>query len=215
MAGDPSAAGRAGPQRAEGSQAVGAGPDALVRLARASEAAAIAAVQRAAWLADAALPRAVLDALDDAELAARWAEAVVRPPTPSHRVLVALEGDQLVGMAALGPAEDPDTDPAREAALVALVVAPEARRRGHGSRLLAAAVDTMRGLGFLTAYAWVGDLGGRRFLHGAGWAEDDALRVLDLDGSGRVRVEEVRLATDLRDDPREHADPGAGGGRRR
>jgi hypothetical protein len=37
----------------------------------------------------------------------------------------------------------------------------------------------------------------RGFLDGAGWAPDGAHRELDLDGTGAVRVKQVRLHTDL------------------
>jgi hypothetical protein len=59
-------------------------------------------------------------------------------------------------------------------------------------------VDTLREAGFRTAYAWVAHDRGRAFLVEAGWAEDGARRTLDLDGSGTVLAEELRLVTDVR-----------------
>jgi ribosomal protein S18 acetylase RimI-like enzyme len=172
--------------------------DVSVRPARATDVEAAARAQLAAWAEDGVLPDQVLTAIAPGELAATWTEAVLRPPSAKHRVLVALEGELVVGVVATAPTDDPDGDPLREGAIVALSVAPAARHRGHGSRLLAAAVDTMRETGFETAYAWVPDEPGLAFLTKAGWAEDGARRTLDLDGSGTVLAEELRLVTDVR-----------------
>ena len=62
-----------------------------------------------------ALPDDLLEAVGSAEAADRWRSAIAEPPSPRHRVLTALDGDRLVGFAALAPASDPDTDPARTA----------------------------------------------------------------------------------------------------
>lgn len=172
--------------------------DVSVRPARATDAEAAARAQLAAWTEGGVLPARALAAVSLADLAATWAEAVIRPPSSKHRVLVALEGDLVVGVAATAPNEDPDADNAREGMVIALSVTPVVRGHGHGSRLLAAAIDTLRDAGFGTAYAWVADERGRDFLTKAGWAEDGARRTLDLDGTGTVIAEEIRLVTDVR-----------------
>ena len=81
-----------------------------------------------------------------------------------------------------------------------VVLDPDERRQGHGSRLLQAAVDTLRADRFERAVTWLvsSDDALRGFLDGAGWAPDGAHRELDLDGAGTVRVKQVRLHTDLR-----------------
>jgi GNAT superfamily N-acetyltransferase len=172
--------------------------DVSVRPARATDAEAAARAQLASWAEDGVIPAGVLAAASVSELAAAWAEAIVRPPSSRHRVLVAVDAEVVVGVAATAPHDDPDADPRDEGALMALTVAPVARGRGHGSRLLAAAVDTLRDAGFGTAYAWVPDERGLDFLVQAGWAEDGARRTLDLDGTGTVLAEEIRLVTDVR-----------------
>lgn len=184
--------------------------DASVRVARADDTPAVGAVQARAWREAYAglLPPGLLDGLDPAALAAGWREAVVRPPTPRHRVLVALAGTRVVGFAAPGPAGDPDCDPRVDAELHALLVDPPAQRAGHGSRLLAAAVDSLRELGFTRALAWVNaaEQTPLAFLTGAGWGRDGAERTLDLRGDGGVLVAQVRLHTDLSPAP----SPGGG-----
>src|SRR5665647_487653 len=94
------------------------------------------------------------------------------------------------------PAAPADAAAVAAVELLLLLVDPDSRDRGHGSRLLAAAVDHLRTDGFATAYTWVvaADARSRRFLAAAGWAVDGAARELDM---GQP-VREVRLHTDLR-----------------
>ena len=94
---------------------------------------------------------------------------------------------------------DPDCDPVADGEIQELTVDPDEHGRGHGSRLLQAAVDTLRSDRFTRAVLWAisTDDSLRGFLTGAGWAADGAHRELDLDGEGTVRVREVRLHTAL------------------
>ena len=82
--------------------------------------------------------------------------------------------------------------------IVALVVQPDHWRRGHGSRLLTAAVDVARGDGFRHAYAWLPatDEAGRSFLTGAGWAPDGVHRQVDA-GTSEQPARQVRLHSDI------------------
>jgi ribosomal protein S18 acetylase RimI-like enzyme len=114
-------------------------------------------------------------------------------------VLVALERNRVVGFAITSPASDPDCDPIVDGELSDLTVDPTEQRRGHGSRLLQAAADTMHADRFERAVLWAGaaDDALREFLTGAGWAADGAHRELDLDGTGTTRLKQVRLHTAL------------------
>lgn len=182
--------------------------DASVRRAEASDARAITEVQAAAWREaySGSLPDEVLDAIGSATAVGVWRDSVTSPPSPRHRVLVALAGPAVVGLAAYGPAGDPDLDPDEDAELLAMCVAPGATGQGHGSRLVNASVDHLREDGFRRAHTWVAVLGAadeslRRFLEGAGWGADGAHRRLDLDGGGTVIVPQVRLTTALGEGP--------------
>jgi hypothetical protein len=75
-------------------------------------------------------------------------------------------------------------------------------RVGHGSRLLQACADTLRADRFVRATTWLNsnDDVRRGFLVSAGWEPDGAHRELDLHGDGAVRVKQVRLHTDVRDE---------------
>jgi ribosomal protein S18 acetylase RimI-like enzyme len=177
--------------------------DLSVRPAREADAVALAAVQVASWQVGyaATLPPAILDwlAAQADDFARAWAEAAVRPPTYRHRVLVACEGSDVVAGASLGPAEDEDLDPGTEAEVFTFAVDPAHRRAGHGSRLLSASVDLLRGAGFSAATIWLDrhDVASRELFTTAGWADDGSTRRLDLDGDGSVVVEQLRMHTDL------------------
>lgn len=176
-----------------------------VRPARPEDAGEIARIQLATWRVAyrRILPRHVLDNLDEAYLARRWTAAVQEPPTPAHRVLVAVEqaeASYLVGFVASGPADEEALAPQEPAeslgpdvaAITDLLVEPRWGRRGHGSRLLAASVDHWRQDGLTRAVAWAfdGDAATRKFLTGAGWEPDGAARALDVDD---MLVAQLRL----------------------
>jgi GNAT superfamily N-acetyltransferase len=185
-----------------------------VRPARPDDAGEIARIQLTTWRVayHRLLPRHVLDGLEVDWLAARWREAVTAPPSPRHRVLIAIEqaesGDQPtaypVGFVATGPADEaalaPDEEPlgADVAAVTDLLVEPRWGRRGHGSRLLAAAVDLWREDAFGAAVAWAyeEDPATRGFLASTGWEADGARRALDVDD---LLVRQVRLHVALND----------------
>jgi ribosomal protein S18 acetylase RimI-like enzyme len=173
-----------------------------VRVAVPSDAGAIGRVQVAAWREryDGVLPAELVDAMRSEDFAARWAQSLQRPGDARNRVLVALDGDAVRGFAVTGPAADPDADPVADGEIGELAVDPAHRRQGHGSRLLQAAVETLRSDRFARGVVWLAsaDDEARRFVSEAGWAPDGAHRELDLDGGGTVRVKQIRLHTDLR-----------------
>jgi GNAT superfamily N-acetyltransferase len=168
--------------------------DVSVRPARPEDAERIARVQLSTWrTAYGFLPADALDVPEE-QAAALWLRAIELPPTPRHRVLVAMDAAELVGFAASGPAEDEDEDGAVE--LTALLVEPRWGRRGHGSRLLSATVDHWREDegGRAVHWAWERDTATRSFLTGAGWELDGSARGLDT-GAGVER--QVRLHADV------------------
>ena len=175
--------------------------DVSVRVAWAADASAIADVQVRSWR-DAyggLLPTEILDDLPADEFAAAWNQSITKPKDARQRVLVALERAVVRGFAATAPATDADSNPGTDSEIAEFVVDPGHRHAGHGSRLLHAAVDTLRSDKFHRATLWLNsnndDL--RMFLTEQGWASDGAFRELDLHGDGSVRVKQVRLHTDL------------------
>lgn len=171
--------------------------DVSVRPARPADAERVARVQLSTWRTAYAdlLPEDALQVPEE-QVAALWLRAVEVPPSPRHRLLVALERDDLVGFAALAPAEDDGLDADTTGELTALLVEPRWGRRGHGSRLLAAAVDTWLPEAVTTAVCWVWerDRATRSFLTSAGWEADGAARGLD---TGPRVQRQIRFHTSL------------------
>lgn len=175
--------------------------DVSVRPARVEDVAEIARIQVATWQFGYAsiLPAQVLGALNAGSAQAIWTAAVADPPSPQHHVLVAVEREWTVGFIALSPADDlesEDPQPSTTVAVGPLLVEPRWTRRGHGSRLMAAAVEHARADGMTRAIAWIpeADAVSREFLIGAGWAPDGLVRALDT-GAGELR--EIRLHAGL------------------
>ncbi|GAA3187613.1 GNAT family N-acetyltransferase [Dactylosporangium siamense] len=189
----------------------------FVRPARPDDVVEITRIQLTTWRVAyrRLLPQHILDQLDEDWITRRWRDAITEPPTPAHRVLVAVEQQEtpggptsayVVGFAASGPADDtalaPDEDHtvlAKAAAITDVLVEPRWGRRGHGSRLLAASVDLWRTDGFTTALAWTfaDDRVTRRFLESSGWAPDGVSRSLDVDD---LLVPQVRWHASLETD---------------
>lgn len=171
--------------------------DVSVRPARPGDAPAIARVQATTWRTAyrAVLPAAVLDDWDDEAVTASWAAAVATPPTPRHRVLVAVERDEVVGFAGVAPVED---DPGA-AELGPLLVEPRWGRRGHGSRLLAAVADLATADGVARLQVWLleSDRASADFFESAGWAADGWARTLE---TGAEPLRELRWQTALDDE---------------
>lgn len=165
-----------------------------VRPARPEDAERVAAVQLSTWRTaySSFLPPDAL-AVPVEQAAALWLRAIELPPSATHRLLVGMDGTELVGFAASGPSDDDDVEAVE---LTALLVEPRWGRRGHGSRLLAATVDHWRGDGASTAvhWAWERDAASRGFFTAAGWEPDGTARGLDTG----PRVErQLRLHADV------------------
>lgn len=172
--------------------------DVSVRPATSADADVIASLQLDAWLER--LGDAAIAAIDPAVVAASWTTAIGAPPDPRGRVLVAASGPRVVGFAATAPSSaslaagsgsgddaEGDVPGGWTTELVALEVAPADRRQGHGSRLLAAAVDLARERGAHHVGAWSlrEDTARTDFLTSAGLAEVGVRRVLDVPGGER------------------------------
>lgn len=173
----------------------GPGADNSVRPAREPDLSAIGAVHARSWSGPyaQALPSALVDALDPEVLAAAWRAAVLAPPTPQHRVHVAVGDGIVAGFVASAPVGVAYVDDAEQGALsgghgpvteiVALEVDPLHQRRGHGSRMLAAVVEGCRLDGTEQLHVWVhvDDAPRAEFLRGAGFEADGARRRRALD----------------------------------
>lgn len=154
-----------------------------VRPARSADAAEIGRLQLSTWRTayTAVLPGPVLEALDEDAAAQSWLLAIQHPPTAGHHVLLGVERDEPVGFVAF-------TVFGATAEIGPLLVEPRWGRRGHGSRLLAAATDIARAEGATKAVAWIpeADPVSAAFFDGSGWGIDGRVRILDT-GAGELR----------------------------
>ena len=169
----------------------------FVRLATVEDTPAMAALALAAWRVGfhEVLPDSALN-LDADEVATSWENAIVNPPTPGHRVLVATDAGVVRGYAAMGPANDPDlVNVAGVVEVIDLVVAPNAYNQGHGTRLLHACADYARDGGATSAVTWVSlvDEPRRAFYLANGFGPDGAIRELEIDQT--TTLKQVRLGT--------------------
>lgn len=199
------------------------GADNSVRPAREPDLAAIGAVQAHTWTGPYAqvLPPSLVAALTPDVLAGAWRPAVTEPPTARHRVHVAVGDGIVAGFVASAPlpmelvteadVQSAAVDPplagsaAQVMEIVALEVDPLHQRRGHGSRLLAAVVDTARAEGVTGLHVWVhvDDAPRAAFFRGAGFDTDGARRRRALPGADEASDDhrgvwpEVRLVASL------------------
>lgn len=169
-----------------------------VRLALPSEAVDVARLQRRSWSRIKGMAPAL--AAFPADQAVRtWHEAIVKPPLAHCRVLVALQQGQVVGFAVTGPSDDPDA--AVDDGMIAEFVVDGDELGDDASRLLNAAVDTLRADGYETATWWVRseDDALRGFLVECGWAADGAHRSLGFEEETDA-IKQVRLMTRIGSD---------------
>jgi GNAT superfamily N-acetyltransferase len=179
--------------------------DVSVRPARPADAAEVARVQVVTWRTAyrRVLPASVLDDWDTDAATASWRAAVESPPTPGHGVLVALEGQTVVGFAAFGTAELTAGEQPHAAGptteLSTLLVEPRWGRRGHGSRLLAAVTDIAKAGGAARLQTWLlePDRVAADFYESTGWAPDGWARTLE---TGAEPLREIRWHTLLDDE---------------
>ena len=112
--------------------------------------------------------------------------------------LLALEGTEFVGFAAVSDRLDNANLLAPIGEVEVLYVLPRWGRRGHGGRLLAGAAAELRRAGATTAQWWIpeSDKATRTFLMSAGWSADGVRRELD---TGAEPLFEIRYSggTDL------------------
>lgn len=183
------------------SQQAGPLADASVRVARLSDAPAVGFVQavvfREAYAA--VLAPEVTEQFQPQPFASAWRATLQGAASGDGVLLVACAGEQVVGFAAVGASSDPDAGD-ETAELLVLGVHPDARRQGHGSRLLHAVVDTARARGrsVLTAWPLASAEEVRAFLAAAGLAPDGAHRDRVVGPEGET-VTEVRLTASVQD----------------
>ncbi|MQA61405.1 MAG: GNAT family N-acetyltransferase [Actinophytocola sp.] len=175
-----------------------------VHLARPTDAGEIARIQRDTWRAAYRdiVGEAALAELDDAATEERWVAAIAHADTD---VFVATEAGFTVGFSVSGKAPEGElagpegelpADADHTGLIATVLVEPRWGRRGHGGRLLAAAVRALRSRGAKRAVTWVSesDSATLSFYRALGWDPDGTVRTLD---TGERQLREMRLAGGL------------------
>ena len=177
----------------------------FVRPAELADAAAIAEIQVQTWTTTPGVPTDDEVVPDISETARAWERAIMVPPTSRHQVWVATADDIVVGAAAIAPAADPDLDAQRVSELLLFVVDASHRRKGHGSRLLTATMQSISPDAD-EAVTWLltSDDPTRAYLEASGWVADGAFRSLGAAQSAEwaqdsahddLLIRQIRLAT--------------------
>jgi GNAT superfamily N-acetyltransferase len=142
------------------------------------------------------VPEAALDQLTGPAARQAWAAAVTTGQ--GHHVLVATEGDWVVGFCAAAPVDADEVGVSPDhAQIVTLLVEPRWGRRGHGRRLLGAAFEEVARDGAHRGIAWLPeqDVASRACYDRIGWDPDGMVRTLD---AGDRELRELRLTGPLR-----------------
>jgi ribosomal protein S18 acetylase RimI-like enzyme len=151
----------------------------MIRAAAFEDASRLAEIHITSWQAAYVdlLPAEFLDALSD-ELATRteqWQDWL-STESPQRAVLVAVDGDEIVGFAHVGPSGDKDLKPGEVGELYAMYLDPGRFRQGWGTDLMAAVFEELRAGGFSEASLWVmtANTAAQAFYENAGWKADGA-----------------------------------------
>ena len=166
-----------------------------VREATPDDARAIATVHVASWRAAyrGLMPDEVLAGLSVPDRERSWLDRLTAQ-APRTRTVLATDGPTVLGFASTGPPLVPEDRPDPDLGdLYAVYLDPGVWGRGVGTRLHAAALDSLRDCGFTRAGLWVLDGNERalRFYRREGWVDTGRTR-LDR-GPGGITLHERRL----------------------
>ncbi len=118
----------------------------------------------------------------------RWA---CQPDEPGLRALVLTEGGEIAGVSSFGPSRFPDL--AGWGEVVSLYLLPEYMGKGYGARLLSAALEELKGMGFREAFLWTlkENRRARRFYERQGFRLRDET-VIEIGGAALKEVQYCR-----------------------
>ena len=166
---------------------------AALRLARAEDADAIAAIQIRAWRTAYAgiMPAGFLAEQDAGQRAQRWRGRIGPAAAPDSPTFVIAAAGRVLAFVHTGPVRDTDLQPDGRAEVYTLYVDPTEWRRGLGATLLRAVDDFWRPRGVRELVLWVFEANrpARDFYEREGWHADGSTQVDDF---GSVQAVEIR-----------------------
>jgi GNAT superfamily N-acetyltransferase len=138
------------------------------------------------------IPNDILQGIDVVNRAEHYPLELTGPNDP--RTLIAVKGEDIVGVVIVGPSRDEDVAELGE--IYALYVDPKRWRSGAGTMLVQAAEKMLGESAFRGAFLWVlyDNLLGRGFYEATGWVPDDQERAIAI---GRIELLEVRYRKSL------------------
>ena len=131
-----------------------------------------------------------------------WARRLKEERAHGGDIVVALDGDQLIGLCQFGATTNEDDDLPEVGHVRRLYVHPARQRRGAGSALMSLACATLRSQGYAFATLWVLASDTRRarpFYESLGWRSDGTMRPdeAELTPEWEGRLDDVRYRTTL------------------
>jgi GNAT superfamily N-acetyltransferase len=168
-----------------------------IREAKPGDADAIGRVHVDAWREDyrGMMPDAFLDSLDASVRALRWQPRLAERPD-GKKIFVAIENDDLVGFAGVGPARD---EPGVRGELYMINVAKRAWGTGVATALLAESVHALATFGHREAILWVlrQNARARRFYRREGWTQEGERHDTIKENDFTFEVDELRYVRAL------------------
>ena len=118
-----------------------------IRRAEPSDAEGIAEVKVASWKSAyrGILPDSLLDNLSVEHDEIRWRARIIEH---TSQVLVLEQNSRIIGFVAFGTCRDEDVDQERVGEVYAIYLEPREWRRGHGSSLVGAAIESLQEEGY-------------------------------------------------------------------
>ena len=162
-----------------------------IRRAEPSDAKGIAEVKVASWKSAyrGILPDSLLDNLSVEHNESRWRARIIEH---TSQVLVLEQNGRIIGFVAFGASRGEDADQERVGEVYAIYLEPREWRRGHGSTLVDAALESLQKGGYTEVMLWVlhNNERGIKFYEAVGFEADGATRVVTR--KNRTELHEVR-----------------------
>jgi ribosomal protein S18 acetylase RimI-like enzyme len=150
-----------------------------IRRAEPSDANGIAEVKVASWKSAyrGILPDSLLDNLSVEHNESRWRARIIEH---TSQVLVFEQNDRIIGFVAFGASRDEDADQERVGEVYAIYLEPREWRRGHGSSLVGAAIESLQEEGYAEVTLWIlhNNERGIKFYEVVGFEADEAAKVV-------------------------------------